>query len=136
MATDNSRDFQGHSYPGPRGKTFIALIDVHLDQLQAKASYRLRAGGQANFITTACNKIANKLRGKARRRLVLQPTPGDQKHNWAKKLLANPRTIPFPDPLPPWSENPVAAYLEEAKVTATATRNAHFQSMKVHHMDL
>lgn len=84
-------------FPSSKTLKFIAPIDIHLDQLQAKARYRLRAGGQAKIITAACSKIANKLRGKAGRKRTPQPTPGSQKHNWAKKLLANPQVTPFPD---------------------------------------
>lgn len=59
--------FKATPIPVLEAETFIAPIDVHLDQLQAKARFRLRADGQAKFIATACKTIANKLRGKAGR---------------------------------------------------------------------
>ena len=42
-------------------ETFIAPIDSYLDQLQAKARYWLRIGGQSKFIAKACKAITNKL---------------------------------------------------------------------------
>lgn len=54
------------------------------------------------FITNTCVAIANKLRGKAGRKRVQQPTPGEQKYSWAEQLLTNT----FPDLHPPWVENP------------------------------
>lgn len=98
--------FKATPIPVLETETFIAPIDIHLEQLQAKAKYRLRAGGQAKFINTAYGKIANKLRGKAGRRRIPQPTPGSQKHNWAQKILANAQPTPFLDPLSPWSKIP------------------------------
>lgn len=62
-------------------ETFIAPIDIHLDQLQAKASYRLCMGGQAKVISAACKTITTKLRGKAGCERVHQPTSGVQKHS-------------------------------------------------------
>lgn len=59
----------------------------------------LRAGGQAKNITTACKVIANKLRGKGRRKRIRQRSPGDQKHAWAKKMIES-RIVPFPIPPP------------------------------------
>lgn len=94
--------------------------------------HRLRAGGQAKFIATACKKIADKLRGKAGRRRAQQPSPGDQNHSWAKKLLANPHITPFPDLLPPWSESPGEVYFQ-AKATATATQSANLHLLKTYH---
>ena len=67
--------------------TLIAPIDTHLDMLQAQARHWLRAGGQLKIIPSACNKIADKLRGKAGRKRLQKPTPGELKHIWAKSLL-------------------------------------------------
>ena len=64
-------------------ETFIAPIDTHLDMLQAQAMHRLRAGGQLKIISSACNKIADKLRGKAGRKRLQKPTQGELKHIWA-----------------------------------------------------
>lgn len=85
--------FKATAIPVLEAETFIAPIDIHLDQLQAKARYRLRCGGQAKVITTACKAIIRKLRGKAGRERVQQPSPGDQKHAWAKKLTESHTTI-------------------------------------------
>lgn len=71
--------------PVLEAETIIAPIDVHLDQLQAKARYGLRAGGQARFITTECKAIANKLQGKAGRKRMQKLKPGVQEHDWANK---------------------------------------------------
>ena len=56
-------------------ETFIAPIDIHLDQLQAKARYRLRVNGQSKFIARTCTSIANKLRGKAGRKRAQKNQP-------------------------------------------------------------
>lgn len=57
--------FKATPIPVFEAETFIAPIDVHLDQFQVKARYRFRAGGQAKFIVTACKTIAHKLRGQS-----------------------------------------------------------------------
>ena len=62
-------------------ETFIAPIDTHLDMLQAQARYRLRAGGQLKIISSACNKIADKLRGKECR------NPPEQQETQVPQLL-------------------------------------------------
>ena len=46
-------------------ETFKARIVTHLDILQAHTRHRLRAGGQLKIIPSICNKIADKLQGKA-----------------------------------------------------------------------
>lgn len=101
-------------------ETFIAPIDVYLDQLQAKARYHLRARGQAKVILAVCGKITNKLQGKAGRKRIPQPTPNDQKHNWVKRMLANSQIVLLLNLPPPWSENPMAAHPIETKMAAMA----------------
>lgn len=98
--------FKATPIPVLEAETFIPPIDIHLDQLQAKARYRLRIGGQSKFIARACKIIASKLRGKAGRKRVQKPTPGVLKHNWARNLCADAPIVSFPDPPPPWSEIP------------------------------
>ena len=70
-------------------ETFIAPMELHLDNLQIKARYRLLAAGQAKLISKACNTIANKLRGKAGRKRTQHLTPGELKYEWASKMLNN-----------------------------------------------
>ena len=66
-------------------ETFIASIDIHLDQLQAQTRQRLCRNGQKSFITNACNKIANKLRGRAGRKRAPVITPGTLKYAWPRE---------------------------------------------------
>ena len=80
-------------------ETFIAPIDTHLDMLQAQARHRLRAGGQLKIIS-ACNKIADKLRGKAGRKRLQKPTPGKLNHIWAKSLLIDSKIVQPPKGTP------------------------------------
>ena len=69
--------FKANPIPVLEAGTYITPIDVYLDQLQAKARYRLRIVGQLEFIARTCKSIANKLRGSAGRRREQQPTPGE-----------------------------------------------------------
>lgn len=66
----------------------------------------------SKFIARKCKAIASKLRGKAGRQRAPQPTPGEEKHTWAKNLLLDSDNsnsiVPFPSPHPPWSEPSVA----------------------------
>ena len=114
-------------------ETFIAPIDIHLDQLQAKAQYRLRVNGQSKFIAKTCTSIANKLRGKAGCKRAQKPTPGILKHKWAKNMLANTLIALFPDPPPPWSETP-STYSDKLR-SAMASQQKHLQQTKAQHMN-
>ena len=112
-------------------ETFIAPIDIHLDQLQAKARYRLRVNGRSKFIARACTSIAKKLRGKARRKRAQKPTPGTLKHEWARSMLVDAPTIPFPNQPPPWSDVP-STYRDKLGA-AKASQQKHLQQIKVRH---
>ena len=113
-------------------ETFIAPIDTHLDMLQAQARHRLRAGGQLKIISSACNKIADKLRGKAGRKRLQKPTPGELKHIWAKSLLIDSKIVQAPKAHPPWFEV-YPAWHREATVAATA-RHKQMQTIKARQM--
>ena len=113
-------------------ETFIAPIDTHLDMLQAQARYRLRAGGQLKIISSACNKIADKLRGKAGRKRLQKPTSGELKHIWAKSLLIDSKIVQPPNSHPPWFEV-YPAWHREATVAATA-RHKQMQTIKARQM--
>ena len=97
-------------------ETFIAPMELHLDNLQIKARYRLRAAGQAKLISKACNTIANKLRGKAGRKRTQHLTPGELKYEWASKMLNNEAPVTMPPSPPPWS-TPDPAHLEKCTTT-------------------
>ena len=56
--------FKATPIPVLEAETFIAPIDYDLDQLQAKAMHRPRAGNQAKVLTMGRKAIANKPRGK------------------------------------------------------------------------
>ena len=116
--------FKATPIPVLEAETFITPIDIHLDQLQAKARYRLHIGGQSKFIARACKVIANKLRGKAGRKRVQEPTPGVLKHNWARNLLANAPIVLFPDPPPPWFET-LSTYSDKLGSAVTSQRNTY-----------
>ena len=98
-------------------ETYIAPIDIHLDQLQTQARHRLCQGGQKKFIINACNSIANKLRGRAGRKRAPASTPGMLKHAWAKKIISDTHKIASPVAHPPWAEPPpnTAREIEEAR---------------------
>ena len=113
-------------------ETFIAPIDTHLDMLQAQARHRLRAGGQLKIISSACNKIADKLRGKAGRKRLQKPTPGELKHIWAKSLLIDSKIVQPPKAHPPLFEV-YPAWHREATVAATA-RHKQMQTIKSRQM--
>lgn len=89
--------------------------------------------GQAKFIATECKKRVNKLQGKAGRRCGQQLTPGDQKHAWAKKLLADVQIIPSPAPHPPWFEAPTI-YLDKVSA-AKAAQKPYVRSMEKSHLN-
>ena len=97
-------------------ETFIAPMELHLDNLQTKSRYRLRAAGQAKLISKACNTIANKLRGKAGRKRTQHLTPGELKYEWASKMLNNEAPVTMPPSPPPWS-TPGPAHLEKCTTT-------------------
>lgn len=108
-------------------ETYIAPIDVHLDQLQARPDIVcVWEDSQKNAKT--CKTIANKLQGKAGRKRVQQPTPGEQKHDWAPKLLSDTSTVSLPNLHRPWSEAPLSHRnnMEEAR----AVQRKHFQQMR------
>ena len=98
-------------------ETYIAPIDIHLDQLQTQARHRLCQGGQKKFIINACNSIAKKLRGRAGRKRAPASTPGMLKHTWAKKIISDTHKIASPVVHPPWAEPPpnTAREIEEAR---------------------
>lgn len=104
--------------PHPQKTSILNIFEVR--SIFNFESIKIHQGGQAKFITTACKAIANKLQSKAGRRRAQQPTRGDQKHSWAKTMLANPQPAQFPETPPPWAENPIATHFIEAKVAATA----------------
>ena len=110
-------------------ETFIAPMELHLDHLQMKARYRLRASGQAKLITTACSTIANKLRGKAGRKRIQRPTLGDLKHEWASKMLNNEAPAAIPPPPRPWS-GPDPVRLEKY-ITARRIIGKHAKTITV-----
>ena len=114
-------------------ETFIATIDIHLDQLQAKARYRLRDTGQSRFIARTCTSIANKLRGKAGRQRAQKPTTGVLKHEWARSMLADAPTTPFPNPPPPRSNVP--PIYRDKLGAAKVSQRKHFQLVKVRQTD-
>ena len=89
-----------------KAETFIASIDIHFDQLQAQTRQRLCQNGQKSFITNACNKIANKLRGRAGRKRAPVITSGTLKYAWAKRITSEAHNPPTPTPNPPWAESP------------------------------
>lgn len=53
--------FRAAVVPVFEAETYKAPVDAYFDQLLAKVRSRLRAGGQARFIATTCNAIANTL---------------------------------------------------------------------------
>ena len=109
-------------------ETFIALIDTHLDMLQAQARHRLRAGGQLKIISSACNKIADKLRGKAGRKRLQKPTQGELNHIWAKSLLIDSKIVQPLKAHPLWLEV-YPAWHREATVAARA-RHKQMQTIR------
>ena len=122
--------FKATPIPVFEAETYIAPINIHLDYLQAKAQYQLWVESQAKFIVKNCKAIANKLRGKSSRTCAQKPTPGTEKHDWARKLLADTLIISFPDPLLPWTEN--VSHCDKLKIATTAQWK-HFQQMKAQH---
>ena len=102
--------------------------------LQAQARHRLRAGGQLKIISSACNKIADKLRGKAGRKRLQKPTPGELKYIWAKSLLIDSKIVQPPKAHLPWFEV-YPAWHREATVAATA-RNKQMQTSKARQMNV
>ena len=126
-----SGTFKAMTIPALEAKMFISPIDIHLDQLQAKAQDQLRIGGQSKFIARICKIIANKLRGKAGRKRIQKPTLGVLKHNWARNLCADAPIISFPDPPPPWSEIP-PSYSNKLRL-AMASQQKHLQQTKLQH---
>ena len=101
-----ARAFKATPIPVLEAETYIAPIDIHLDQLQAQARHRLCQGGQKKFIINACNSIANKLRGRAGRKLAPASTPGTLKYAWAKKITSDTQKSLMPVANPPWAETP------------------------------
>lgn len=99
---------------------FNAPIKFHLDQLEAKARYLLRAGGQAKLITAACSKIANMLRGKAGRRRLPQPPRATRNTTVPRKCWQI-----LHSPIPSLLGLKIPSRL--TKVAATTARNVHFQ---------
>ena len=115
-------------------ETHIAPIDVYLDQLQAKARYRLRITGQKALANSACKIIANKLRERAGRRKTPPPTPGELKHTWAKAMLNGEAAVRLPPSAPSWYEAS-PEYLKELNEARTAQR-AHHTRLMEHHMKI
>ena len=103
--------FKATPIPVLEAETYIAPIDIHLDQLQAQARHRLCQGGQRKFIINACNSIANKLRGRPGRKRAPASTPGTLKYAWAKQKSLMPVANP------PWAETPLntARDIQEAR---------------------
>ena len=66
-------------------ETYVTPISLHLEQLQAKARYRLRHSGQANLVTKICKRVAGNLRNKTGPIRASIETPGKKKSMWTKK---------------------------------------------------
>ena len=81
--------FKAMPIPVLEAEMYIAPINTYLDHLQAEAQYQLQVRGQAKFIAKNCKTIANRLQDKSGCIRVQKPTPGTEKHNWARKLLAD-----------------------------------------------
>ena len=126
--------FKATPIPVLEAETHIAPIDVYLDQLQAKARYRLRITGQKALANSACKIIANKLRERAGRRKTPPPTPGELKHTWAKAILNGEAAVRLPPSAPPWYEAS-PEYLKELREARTAQR-AHHTRLMEHHMKI
>ena len=81
-------------------ETMVPPMQVHLDQLQAKACFCLEINSQAAFIRKQCKKIVAKLR---KRRVDTAPnTFGVQKAQWASTIIkktAYTPTAPTRSPL-------------------------------------
>ena len=81
-----------------------------------------------SFLPHAANKIFNKLQGKAGRKRLEKPTPGELKHIWAKNLLIDAKIVQPPKAHPPWSD-PSPAHLREVSVAPLA-RQKQMQKIK------
>ena len=105
--------FKATPIPVLEAETYIAPIDIHLDQLQAQARHRLCQGGQNKFIINACNSIANKLKGRAGRKRAPASTPGTLK----LKITSDTQKSLMPVANPPWAETPpnTARDIQEAR---------------------
>ena len=132
MSKKHSRSLQSNAHSCTRSRDIYTSIDIHLDQLQAQTRQRLCRNGQKSFITNACNKIANKLRGRAGRKRAPVITPGMLKYAWAKRITSEAHNPPTPTPNPPWAESPpnLAREIGEAraahnKITAQIKKTTH-----------
>jgi hypothetical protein len=68
-----------------KAETYIISMNIHLNQLQTQARFRLRIEFCATFITDSCKAIAYKLRDCIERRKQHRNTLDEQKHAWAVK---------------------------------------------------
>lgn len=100
----------------PEAETFMAPIDAHLDQLQARGRYRLRAGGQAKFVAAACKTIERNHEAKPDANAYNNQPRAFKNTTGPKNLLIHPCIVPVPDPCPPWSHE--APAIHHGKVEA------------------
>lgn len=76
-------------------ETFIAPISMFTLKQKQDTGYAWKV--KPKFIAAACKVIVNNLQGKAGRKRMQQPIPSDQKHIRARKMLANPQAVSFPN---------------------------------------
>lgn len=114
-------------------ETHIAPMSVHLDRLQCLARARLHSGPMPSSLARAKRAIANKLRGKAGKKRVTRPSPGEKKRAWADKTTPTP-TRKAPEPHPPWADptpeekKAYAAFETSKKNYRKAAKKAHDRS--------
>lgn len=80
-------------------ETYVSLISLHPNQLQAKSRYRMQSVGQAKSIAKACKGIAGKLKSGTGRPRIAIKTPGQRKQVWAKSFTENTSASILPLPL-------------------------------------
>lgn len=117
--------FRAIPVPVLEAKSHVAPIAICLNELQAKARFRMRSSGQVKLTTQKCRKIASNLRGRPR---AHRPTPGEVKKAWEKGLgIVEPPTPPPPFP-PPWEPPPPGhAALAAAASLARKKRQAELK---------
>ncbi len=73
-------------------ETHVALIDLHLNQLQTQIKYRMRIASMSNIIRKECKSITNKLSNDFDRSRMHKLISSELKHEWITQQLIDKQT--------------------------------------------
>ncbi len=75
-----------------KAETHVALINLHLNQLQIQIKYRMRIADMSNIIRKECKLITSKLSNDSERSRMHKLISNELKHEWIAQQLIDKQT--------------------------------------------